>query len=188
MLFLHLTILITLITSTLATALFKPAARAVTSCAPAPTVAFGGPTPEMKACLKKPECQNAASIFHHCVEGLPGSQFDNWAFNPAKNNSATYECLCDTYHDTWLNTLKTCIPCLTLALTHRPDKILPPPTNPSYLLEEILLNLNSYCINTHSKVFGLQFLIGAGKGITSRFHSPVLFFNVTVAGGPVTDF
>ncbi|PVH80899.1 hypothetical protein DL98DRAFT_626356 [Cadophora sp. DSE1049] len=188
MLFLTLTILATLFTSTHATALFQPAARAVSSYAPAATAAFGGPTPEMKACLKKPECQHAASIYHYCLECLPGSKFDNWALNPAKNNSATYECLCHTYHDVWRTSLSQCIPCLATALTNRPDKTTPSPANPSYLLDQVLLNLDSYCVNTHSRVFGLQSLIGAGKGITSRFHSPVLLFNVTVAGGPVTDF
>ncbi|KAH7413442.1 hypothetical protein BKA64DRAFT_719338 [Cadophora sp. MPI-SDFR-AT-0126] len=165
--FLALPVLITFLTSTHATALFQPTARGLTSYEAAATAVFGGPTPEMKACLKKPECQHATSIYHYCLEGLPASKFDDWSLNPAKNNSATYECLYDTYHDVWRTSFQTCIPCLSVALTNRPEKILPPPANPS-ILEQVLLNLDSYCLNTHSKVFGLQFLITAGEGITRR--------------------
>ncbi|KAG4430617.1 hypothetical protein IFR05_013893 [Cadophora sp. M221] len=70
-LFLTLAFLPTLFTTTHASTLFKPAARIVSSVAPVPTVAFGGPTPEMIACLKKTECKNAALIYHYCLEDLP---------------------------------------------------------------------------------------------------------------------
>ncbi|KAG4411394.1 hypothetical protein IFR04_015466, partial [Cadophora malorum] len=98
-LLLALVVLATFLATTIsATALFKPA-RAVSSVSPVPTVAFGGPTPELLACLKKKDCCNAARIYHHCMEELPNAKWNNDIINPAKNNTATFHCLCDTYHD-----------------------------------------------------------------------------------------
>ncbi|KAH7370881.1 hypothetical protein BKA65DRAFT_472057 [Rhexocercosporidium sp. MPI-PUGE-AT-0058] len=61
----------------------------------------------------------------------------------------------------------------------------PPALNPSFLTEQVLLNVDFFCLNTHSAANSLQAIMSAGNGITSRFHSPVLLYNVTVARGPV---
>ncbi|KAH9206725.1 hypothetical protein DL95DRAFT_416304, partial [Leptodontidium sp. 2 PMI_412] len=151
MLFFILAFLATLVTTAQATALFKPVARIVSSVAPVPTVAFGGPTPEMAACLKKTECNNAALIYHYCAEGLLGSKFNNWMMNPNRNNTAAFECLCSTYHDIWRSSLQRCIPCLATSLANHPDKISPPALNSSFLPEQVLLNLDPFCLNKHSK-------------------------------------
>jgi len=63
----------------------------------------------------------------------------------------------------------------------------PTQANPANLPADVLLNLDSFCLNTHSQAQSLQTIMVAGNVITSRYHCPVLLFNVTVARGPVTE-
>ncbi|CAL3966848.1 unnamed protein product [Diplocarpon coronariae] len=144
-------------------------------------------------------------IYEWCTDCLPNARSDGYLLNPNKNNTASYDCLSVTYHSAYcplsspfplapssihgLTALQTCIPCLSHALgVHPSTTISPPAANPASLLADVVLNIDTYCMSTHSRVWGLSALNGAGTSIMSRYHSPIMMLNVTAATGPVPDY
>ncbi|KAE8447324.1 hypothetical protein EG329_010882 [Mollisiaceae sp. DMI_Dod_QoI] len=144
---------------------------------------FGPPTPEMNTCLATPACKTSNYIWDWCTDCMPGAKTDNYLPNPNKNNTPTWDCLCNSnYHTTWLANFQPCIACLS----SYPPYLLPPSLSQSISLwSQLQIQIDSYCGTTNpgETIDSLNWFIPNGEKITYGFKSPILFFNVSVLTG-----